>query len=148
MNNNIIKTYDALNTLSLPISISELNSVLELKEWVESLQLPDAVNTIRFTSSYMINKLYEFDFSEFIPKEEKEYSDEEQINHLMNHIGYTSIFDMMKKNHPSLSDELNGIPCVWYDNSSIIYLIINDMVYKYVPSTKKITDKISNFFSN
>lgn len=150
MNKENIKqlVIDKLNLLSLPIPITTINNINELKSWVTSLNLPSAVNTIRFTSSYMLDKFNSFNIDDFEEKTDRAYTDDEYVNQLMNYLGYTSLYNMLEKNHPSLNDEYKNIPCVYYDNNSSAYLIVNDVVVKYNTKSATLGNKISNFFSN
>jgi len=139
-------THDAINMLSTPVSIDELNSVIEFKEWIQDQKLPSKINTIRFSPIYMVDLFSSFDLSEFKEKEEKEYTTEEYINQVMNYIGYTSIYDLTKKKHPKHNPDITS-PCVWFDSQTSAYLIIGEIVYKFNPTTGKINTKITHFFS-
>lgn len=136
---------EKINMLSAPVAISELKKNTELKEWVRSLQLPSVVNTIRFGSVYMSNVFESFDLSGFKEKEDREYTEDEYVTQVVNYLGYTSIFDLLSKNHPQNAPEITT-PEVYYDSSAVAYLIVNDLVYKYNPTTKTIGNKVSNFF--
>lgn len=138
-------TRDSINMLSVSISFNELNKIAEFKEWINKQNLPSKINCIRLSPIYIIELFSSFDLSEFKEKQEREYSIEEYINQVMNYIGYTSIYDMMKKNHPKYNPEINS-PCIWYESPTTAYIIINESVYKYNPITGKINSKISNFF--
>lgn len=139
--------YKKLNLLSLSIPISILIRNNDLKKWIGTQQLPSTVNTIKFSSFYIFDLFNSFNLDEFEIKSDRAYTEDEYVNQIMNYLAFTSIYNMMEKNHPSINEKYFDVPCIFYDNNSSAYLIVNNCVIKYNLKNGTIGNKISIFFT-